>query len=189
MLLRYSAEPVTAVLVADIIRIAFPSAASAVDLTPGQGRFWSERVRIGVSVEVSPHDFTCLPYADRSFDIAVFDPPHLADGGERSIMRSRYGTYRQADLEPTVRAGCREAWRVSRLGVLAKVCDHTHAQRLVWMTGWVTGELGDPSEVIHNQRRAPLVDGKWREPQLSARSNGATYLVFRREPRHLRTRV
>src|SRR6266851_5577363 len=123
-LMRYMVGVSSAEIVAAILCILFPDARTALDLTPGRGCFWSEAVPTGVAVHFSEHDFTALPYADDSVDIALFDPPHLADAGQRSIMRQRFGTYPSGDLESAVRAGCREAQRVARIGTVVKVCDH-----------------------------------------------------------------
>ena len=185
-LLRFERPQPTAELVAHILRVFFPDATTALDLTPGRGCFWSETVPIQVTVEASAQDFRALPYADNSYDLVVFDPPHVADAGAHGIMGQRYGTYRQRELEPAIRAGCREAWRVARLGVLVKVTDAVHGQTFIRMSGWVYAELGEPFDVVHGQHR-PLIDGKWLEPQLSARNNGSTYLIFRRDgARHVR---
>lgn len=189
MLQRYTRGRTNAELVADILRVFFPDASTCVDLTPGRGGFWSERVPIHVSVALSPHDFRSLPYAHDNFDVGLIDPPHLADAGKKSIMGQRYGTYKQADLEPLVRAGTREAWRVSRLGIVVKVTDHVHGQRFVSESDWVRGALGGqtPFDIVHYVRPQSLGDGKWREPQLSARNNGSTFLIFRKgDQRHLR---
>lgn len=188
LLLRY--EPSgqsTAAIVAKILHVCFPDAEAVVDLTPGHGCFWREDVPIGVSVEASLHDFRCLPYGDDSYDVALLDPPHNADAGPQSIMGRRFGTYRSAELEPAIRFGVREARRIARLGIVVKVTDHVHGQRFVRMSGWVYDELGEPWEVVHQVRSRALVDPRWREPQLSARNNGATYLIFRRDgPLHRR---
>jgi hypothetical protein len=149
----------TALIVAKILRTSFPDAQRVVDLTPGGGCFWRADVPLTVSVEASSHDFCRLPYERDSYDVALFDPPHNADAGARSIMGQRYGTYRQAELEPAVRQGAREAWRVARLGVIVKVTDAIHAQRFVRMSGWIYGELGEPYEVVHQEHR-PLIDSR-----------------------------
>jgi hypothetical protein len=160
-----------------------------VDLTPGRGCFWRGDIPTNVTVERSTHDFRHLPYADRSYDVPLLDPRHNADAGVRSVMGQRYGTYKHADLERVVRQGAREAWRVARLGVIVKVTDAVHAQCFVRMSRWVYEELGEPYDLVHQLHRA-LIDPKWREPQLSARNNGSTYLVFRRDrARHVRTRI
>lgn len=45
-------------------------------------------------IEIRPDtvaDFTKLPYADKSFKLAVFDPPHLTQVGQTSWLRLKYG--------------------------------------------------------------------------------------------------
>ena len=45
-------------------------------------------------IEIKPDtvaDFTKLPYADKSFKLAVFDPPHLTQAGQTSWLRLKYG--------------------------------------------------------------------------------------------------
>jgi hypothetical protein len=172
--------------VAGILRVAFPDARTVLDLTPGAGCFWSELEPIHVTVEASQADFRDLPYADGSYDVPVLDPPHISGGGQRSVMAKRYGTMRDQDFESDIRAGLREAWRVARVGTIVKVTDHVHCSRFMRMSGWAFDELGEPFDVVH-QLHTPLIDPKWREPQLSARNNGSTYLIFRKgNQRHVR---
>ena len=45
-------------------------------------------------IEIKPDtvaDFTQLPYADKSFKLAVFDPPHLVQAGKTSWLALKYG--------------------------------------------------------------------------------------------------
>lgn len=84
LLRRFEPLSDTPSLVALLLVVCFPDASSALDLTPGRGGFWSERVPVGVTVEASPHDFTCLPYPDAHRDVVLLDPPHNADAGQRS---------------------------------------------------------------------------------------------------------
>ena len=45
-------------------------------------------------LEVSPdviHDFTYMPYPDKSFKCVIFDPPHLIKGGDKSWLVKKYG--------------------------------------------------------------------------------------------------
>jgi hypothetical protein len=181
---RYmAARPAEAVT--GMLRVLFPDARSALDLTPGRGNFWDGTAH--VEVTASEADFRCLPYADGAFDVAIYDPPHVADGGRAGIMARRFGTYRNGDLERAVRAGCREAMRVGRLGCIVKVTDHTHGQTFTWQTGWVTDELGAPYDVVHQVRARNLEDGRWRGAY-SARSNGSVYLAFRHGDQRHRAR-
>lgn len=178
-LLRYMGTS-TAQIVADLLCVSFPDARTVLDLTPGHGCFWNEGEHSRISVYRSDGDFRMLYYGDNSYDVAVFDPPHVADGGKKGLMAMRYGTYANGTLEQVVRQGIQEAWRVARLGTVVKVCDHIHASKFVRMTGWVYDELGEPYDVVH-QTRTAMIDPKWRQPQLSARNNGATYVVHRKD--------
>ena len=36
-------------------------------------------------------DFTALPFADESFYIVAFDPPHLVNAGDQSWLAKKYG--------------------------------------------------------------------------------------------------
>jgi hypothetical protein len=167
-----------ATIVASILRVSFPDAHTAIDLTPGSRNFWSETIPINVTVSFSPFDFTALPYADGSVDVALIDPPHLADCGSASVMRQRYGTYRASELRSVVQAGARDAMRVGRVGAIVKICDHIHEGRFQNMTRWVEDVLGDPYDVIHRVGHRTPTGHNWHE-QLSARNNGSTFLVFR----------
>jgi hypothetical protein len=181
-LLRYMlAAP--ADIIAAMLRVLYLDAATAIDLTPGSRRFWNGTAH--VEVTFSTHDYTALPFANGAYDVAILDPPHLEDGGRRGIMARRFGTYTVGELESQIRAGCREAMRVARLGAIVKVTDHVHGQRFRHQSAWVCDELGTPYEIVHQVRPGNLEDGKWRNV-LSARSNGAVYLAFRHgDQRHV----
>ena len=60
-------------------------------------------------------DFRDMPHADASFNLVVFDPPHLVRAGEKSWQAKKYGKLGknwQLDLQ----AGFVECWRVLRPG-------------------------------------------------------------------------
>src|SRR5215471_7073708 len=109
----------SAAIVAELLDVAFPDAKDAVDMTHGRGGFWNGHTRLDVikhdlEPQFAPHgamDFRNMLYGDRSFDVAVLDPPHLADGGKNGIMARRFGTAKAALLEELIKAGVREAWR------------------------------------------------------------------------------
>lgn len=45
-------------------------------------------------IEINPDvvcDFTALPFADKSFKLVVFDPPHLKQASPNSWLRLKYG--------------------------------------------------------------------------------------------------
>jgi len=50
--------------------------------------------QLGLNIEIKPNilsDFTALPFADGSFRMVVFDPPHLIRAGEKSWIALKYG--------------------------------------------------------------------------------------------------
>lgn len=56
-------------------------------------------------------DFTDLPFADDTFSLVIFDPPHLERAGENSWMRKKYGVL--SDNWPQMlHDGFRECMRV-----------------------------------------------------------------------------
>ncbi|HHG4786898.1 TPA: class I SAM-dependent methyltransferase [Pseudomonas aeruginosa] len=63
-------------------------------------------------------DFRRLPFADESFPLVVFDPPHLVRAGRKSWLAAKYGKL-GADWRDDLRAGFSECFRVLRTdGVL-----------------------------------------------------------------------
>ena len=56
-------------------------------------------------------DFTALPYADHTFSLVVFDPPHLKRAGPKSWLRAKYGVL-GADWREDLRSGFAECFRV-----------------------------------------------------------------------------
>jgi hypothetical protein len=169
--------PSTAHHIFHIRRIHYPDCLSALDTTPGERCFWHEKVPTGLSVTFSDSDVRSLPYADLSYDLGLVDLPHLTDLGKNSILVKRYGTLKTKELEPLVRAGVAETWRVSARGLIVKVTDHVHGQRYQDESAWVQETLGRPYARVYAVHR-PI--GCRSEPQLSADSNGSVYLLYRR---------
>lgn len=64
-------------------------------------------------------DFRALPFADASFPVVVFDPPHLERVGQTAWMGKKYGRLNKKTWRSDLRAGFKEAFRVLRpYGVL-----------------------------------------------------------------------
>lgn len=174
-----------------LIHLVFRDCWTALDLTWAAGGFWRDPLPPGLTVtgnnldpdaDTDLHlDFTATGLPDGAYDLAVYDPPHIADGGKDSIMARRFGTVRgTAALRELIEAGAREAWRIARVGILVKVADHCHGGELLRLSAWVTDVIPvQPYSVLHTYRAFGLTDGKWRV-QRAPRSNGATYLAFRR---------
>lgn len=129
------------------------------------------------------------PTFGRVFDLVVLDPPHLADAGKTGLMRARYGTeVGSAALERNVRWGMQAAMRHASLGVLVKVADSAHGGKTLWLSEWVREEAARGGWKLHSAlvtyRPSHTVDPKHRAVRVP-RCNYATYLAFRRDPRHL----
>lgn len=65
-------------------------------------------------LEVSPdviHDFTDMPYPDKSFKCVIFDPPHLIKGGDKSWLVKKYGRLDE-DWQTQLKKGFDECMRV-----------------------------------------------------------------------------
>lgn len=58
-------------------------------------------------------DFRNMPFADDTFPLVVFDPPHLVRAGPRSWLAAKYGKL-GADWRDDLRAGFAECFRVLR---------------------------------------------------------------------------
>lgn len=70
----------------------------------------------GRYIEISPDtvcNFTNLPFADNSFYLAVFDPPHLNQVGDKAFMAVKYGKLGE-NWETMLADGFKECMRVLR---------------------------------------------------------------------------
>ena len=56
-------------------------------------------------------DFRKMPYADGTFRLVAFDPPHLVQAGPKSWLAAKYGKL-GADWRDDLRAGFAECFRV-----------------------------------------------------------------------------
>ncbi|MDI3227761.1 class I SAM-dependent methyltransferase [Serratia marcescens] len=71
----------------------------------------------GRKLVISPDliaDFTALPFADGSFSVVVFDPPHLERVGPNGWQGKKYGKLDRETWRDELRAGFAEAFRVLR---------------------------------------------------------------------------
>lgn len=81
----------------------------------------TEQIQDGRSIRIAPDlvaDFTCLPFEDETFNLVVFDPPHLKRAGESSWLAKKYGVLPE-DWKGCIRKGFSECFRVlKKNGVL-----------------------------------------------------------------------
>lgn len=114
----------------------------------------------GRSIKVRPDlvaDFTDLPFADNSFKLVVFDPPHDMYAGRKSFTSQKYGNLDKDNWRVDIKKGFDECMRVLDVnGVLIfkwhelritateiiKVIDHTplfgHKSGKASKTHWMT---------------------------------------------------
>ncbi|WP_214085905.1 class I SAM-dependent methyltransferase [Photorhabdus heterorhabditis] len=59
-------------------------------------------------------DFRALPFASNSFNLVVFDPPHLCRAGENGWQRKKYGALNKTWRDDLTH-GFREAFRVLKI--------------------------------------------------------------------------
>lgn len=179
------------------IDLAYRDCHTALDLTHGAGRFWERPYPPGLTVITNNRDprspadlhldFTNTGLVDQSYDLVIYDPPHVADLGATSFYLGRYGSARSsADLFRLVTAGVREAWRLAAVGVLVKVADSNHGGVFLELSRWVADELdASPYFVAHTVRPSATKDPK-HKVQRVPKNNGAVYLIYRKDgARHL----
>ena len=57
-------------------------------------------------------DFRAMPFADNTFHLAIFDPPHLLSAGRDSWLAKKYGLLDRVTWKDDIRQGFRECMRV-----------------------------------------------------------------------------
>lgn len=57
-------------------------------------------------------DFRNMPFANNTFDLVVFDPPHLIWAGENSWLKMKYGVLPETDWQSYIKKGFDECMRV-----------------------------------------------------------------------------
>jgi hypothetical protein len=78
------------------------------------GTFW-RRPHWQVRPDVCA-DFTALPFRDRTFDLVVYDPPHIIRSTpSQSSLRLVYGELHSSTWKDVLRLGFYECWRVLRV--------------------------------------------------------------------------
>ncbi len=84
------------------------------DVLFGDKRSESHVLCDGRTLRIEPDmilDFTNLPFDDGSFNLVVFDPPHLKHAGEKSWLRAKYGVLDNT-WQDDLRRGFSECFRV-----------------------------------------------------------------------------
>lgn len=77
-------------------------------------RHGTDTLSDGRTVRIAPDivaDFCDMPFANESFHLVVFDPPHLVRAGKRSWLAKKYGVLPK-DWRPVIKMGFEECMRV-----------------------------------------------------------------------------
>jgi hypothetical protein len=173
------------------------------DATINAGRFWkgSKRPVTGLDFEARYRpdvvaDNTAMPFHDVSFDVVVYDPPHVPNQGrdKQKDFNRRFGLGQKSSKEHrytfthTFPPFVREAWRVlTPEGILlCKVTDYVHNHQYQWAhveliyAARCVGFL--PCDCIIKVRKGPILDPKWKVAHHSRRQH-CYWLVFRKSDR------
>src|SRR2546426_512926 len=152
------------------------------DATVNVGRFWRGSKRKILGIDINPifrpdivADNCQMPLPDRSFDVVVYDPPHVPNQGKdvQKDFNTRFGLTLRSSKENgynfahTFPPFVKEAYRVLKAeGVLfCKISDYIHNHRYQWahielVTAAKTVGFC-PCDCIIKLRRGPIVDPKW----------------------------
>ncbi len=178
-------------LIAKITPIYFPADEPVLDVTYGQGAWWSRRRPpglVGHDLAVDGVDFTDLPYADRSWPTVCFDPPYVPAGGMTTStaggFQAAYGIDQgrsQSDLDALMHAGLAETARVMSRFLLVKCSDFVNGGRFTPQSYKVVGWADDlgldlHDEIVHAAGSGP--GGHNIVTQLRARRAHSKLLVF-----------
>jgi len=167
------------------------------DATVNEGRIWgrgkSHYKYTGMDVDPSVHpdlvaDNTAMPFADESWDIVVYDPPHTGEQG-KSQFAAVYGTgvatATNGGLAHTYPAFLNEARRVLRPEglLLVKLADCTHRNKFHIATAEfysAAREYGFELQGYHIlPRKNVIIDPKWKKAR-HPRQNHCTWMAFRK---------
>ena len=76
-----------------------------------------EELESGHKINVKPDivgDFRDMPFDDNTFDLVVFDPPHLLRAGKKSWLAKKYGRLNPETWQEDLRKGFNECHRVPK---------------------------------------------------------------------------
>jgi len=164
-----------------------------------KGRFWRGSTRPVVGMDIDPShrpdvvgDNRDMPFEDGVFDVVVYDPPHLPNGGKGTKdFAARFGVgvksgpesgYSLDHLYPPF---AREAYRVLVDGGLlfCKIADYVHNHRYQWaharMLEAATEAGFTACDCIIKVRKGPITSPRWRVAHHSRRRH-CYWMVFRK---------
>ncbi len=137
-----------------------------------------------------------MPFDDRSFDVVVYDPPHVPNQGRDKAkdFNTRFGLGTRSTKENgysfthTYPPFMAEASRVLvEEGILlCKIADYVHNHRYQWahveliLAGQAAGFTA--CDCIIKVRKGPIIDPKWKRAHHTRRRH-CYWIVFRKSSR------
>ncbi|MFB0516287.1 MAG: hypothetical protein ACETWG_06755 [Candidatus Neomarinimicrobiota bacterium] len=170
------------------------------DATVNIGRFWRGSIRPVIGLDIDKRyrpsvvgDNRWMPFANESFDVVIYDPPHIPNQGkDRSKdFNIRFGLVLRSSAENDYNFSylyppfVEEAYRVLRPeGILfCKITDYVHNHRYQWAHIELVIAASNagfcPCDCIVKFRKGPIVDPKWKNAH-HARRQHCYWLVFRK---------
>jgi SAM-dependent methyltransferase len=170
------------------------------DATINGGRFWrdSKRPVIGIDIDKRHRptliaDNTRMPFADASFDVVVYDPPHIPNQGKDKSkdFNTRFGLVLRSTKENrytfthTFPPFVKETFRVLKPEgiLLCKTTDYVHHHRYQWAHIEFINAAREaglmPCDCIIKIRKGPIIDPKWKNAHHSRRQH-CYWLIFRK---------
>ena len=170
------------------------------DATMNTGRFWVGSTRPVTGMDIDPKhepdvigDNTNMPFKAASFDVIVYDPPHIPNQGKdkKKDFNDRFGLVVKSSSEQgynfnhTFPPFMTEAYRVLRKeGILfCKIADYVHGHRFQWAHVEVINAalaVGFTAcDCIVKIRKGPIIDPRWKVAH-HARRQHCYWLVFRK---------
>lgn len=170
------------------------------DATVNGGRFWrgSKRTVIGLDIDLRHHpaivaDNSLMPFRDASFDVIVYDPPHIPNQGKDKLkdFNTRFGLVGRSSKENhytfshTFPPFVKETFRVLRPEgiLLCKIADYVHHHRYQWAHIDLINAAREAGltacDCIVKIRKGPIIDPKWKTAHHSRRQH-CYWLIFRK---------
>jgi hypothetical protein len=170
------------------------------DATINEGRFWRGTTRniIGLDIEIGFKPTVNgsnleMPFADESFDVVIYDPPHIPNQGQdkEKDFNTRFGLVQKSPKENGYNFShlypvfSKEAYRVLRpQGILlVKIADYVHNHRMQWAHFELMKSAAEagfcPCDMIVKIRKGPIVDPRWKVAH-HARRQHVFWIVFRK---------
>lgn len=170
------------------------------DATVNGGRFWKGSKRSVIGLDIDPHyrpaivgDNAAMPFRAASFDVIVYDPPHIPNQGKDKSkdFNKRFGLVLRSSRENhytfthTFPPFVKEAFRILKPEgiLLCKITDYVHHHRYQWAhiefinAARKVGLI--PCDCIVKIRKGPIIDPKWKNAHHSRRQH-CYWLIFRK---------